>query len=95
MFVPYRILTLDSFQRATGRGISSLREQIPELLEQCKDEQLHGKYITVLFDSQHHYESKDIPADLETRGIQAFQLANDPVGEGETHLLTICQSALA
>ncbi|KAJ7459294.1 hypothetical protein FB451DRAFT_1272453 [Mycena latifolia] len=76
-----RILTLDSFMRMTARGISTLREYLPALLDRCTDHQVHGEYITALFDSQHHYESKEMSAHLETKGIEEFQLANDTVGE--------------
>ncbi|KAJ7500087.1 hypothetical protein FB451DRAFT_1207445 [Mycena latifolia] len=76
-----RILTLDSFMRATARGIPPLREYIPALLERCSDHQVRGEYISALFDSQHHYESNEMANDLETKAIREFQLANDGVGE--------------
>ncbi|KAF7345042.1 CTLH domain-containing protein [Mycena venus] len=76
-----RILTLDSFMRATGRGLSALRQNIPPLLERCTDHQLHGEYISALFEAQHYYEAKDMSGDPEARAIREFQLAFDPVGE--------------
>ncbi|KAJ7454180.1 P-loop containing nucleoside triphosphate hydrolase protein [Mycena latifolia] len=76
-----RILTLDSFMRAIGRGIPTLREYIPGLLERCRDHQVHGEYLLALFDSQHYFESNELPGDLETKAIREFQLANDNIGE--------------
>ncbi|KAJ6526740.1 hypothetical protein B0H19DRAFT_1275590 [Mycena capillaripes] len=76
-----RILTLDSFLRATGKGMATLRAHIPDLLDRCTDHQVHGDYITALFEWQHQYESTAIPKDLEGRGIQEFRLANDAIGE--------------
>ncbi|KAJ7459341.1 P-loop containing nucleoside triphosphate hydrolase protein [Mycena latifolia] len=77
-----RILTLDSFMRATARGLTPLRNYIPELLERCSDHQLHAEYLSVIFETQHQYEAKEMSAELETKGIREFQLANDAVGEG-------------
>ncbi|KAJ7450392.1 hypothetical protein FB451DRAFT_1566603 [Mycena latifolia] len=76
-----RILTLDSFMRATARGVPTLRDYIPGLLEKCSDHQVRGDYLSALFDSQHHHEANEMPAALEAKAIHEFQLANDGVGE--------------
>ncbi|KAK7040420.1 CTLH domain-containing protein [Favolaschia claudopus] len=76
-----RILTLDSFLRASGRGISPLRAHLPRLFEHCEDHQARAEYISAAFESQHMYENQVLGDDLKRQGIQEFKLANDRVGE--------------
>ncbi|KAK6969188.1 hypothetical protein R3P38DRAFT_3243800 [Favolaschia claudopus] len=76
-----RVLTLDSFLRATGRGLSPLRAHLPRLFENCQDHQARAEYIAAAFESQHLYENRVLADDWESQGIQEFKLANDRVGE--------------
>ncbi|KAJ7471433.1 hypothetical protein B0H11DRAFT_2039968 [Mycena galericulata] len=74
------VLTVDSFSRAIGRGVSGLMQRVADLVEGCGDHQLKGEYMTTVLES---YEYKIVadPARLEVKAIEEFALANDPVGE--------------
>ncbi|KAJ6545023.1 hypothetical protein DFH09DRAFT_1172482 [Mycena vulgaris] len=74
------ILTLDSFSRAIGRGVTSLMSHLSDLTERCGDHQLKGEYISTLLESYEYQEIPD-PHGLGVKAMEEFKLANDPIGE--------------
>jgi hypothetical protein len=82
------IILLNDLHLYMDLGLNSLMLRLPEILDQMKDHDLHGKFIIGTFKARHFYEISD-PDKLMAIGLEHFQMTKDLEGEGKYWVLLI------